>query len=89
MEAILVDPKVKSYSISSARRYTAVTKHDTTILEEFKALFIGGEGDVKVGNTEGDAVTFSGLAAGTILPVYGTRVYSTGTTATLIVALRD
>ena len=89
MEAVLVDPKVKSYSISSARRYAAVTKHDTTLISEFKALYIGGDGDIKVGNTEGDAVTFVGVVAGTILPVYGIRVYSTGTTATNIVALRD
>lgn len=89
MEAMLFDEKAKSYSISSARRYTSVTKHDTTILPEFKALYIGGDGDVKVGNSDGDAVIFSGLVAGTILPVYGTRVYSTGTTATNIVALRD
>jgi len=89
MESMLFDPAGKSYSLSSARRYADVTKHDTTLIDEFKALYIGTTGNVKVGNAAGDAITFVGLPAGTILPVYGIRVYSTGTTASNIVALRD
>lgn len=54
-----------------------------------KALFIGGTGNLKVTTNQGDVVTFSGLAAGSILPVQVKRVWSTGSTATLVVALGD
>jgi hypothetical protein len=51
-------------------------------------LFIGGGGTVKVDMAvDGAAITFNALVAGTILPVQVTRVYSTGTTATSIIAL--
>jgi hypothetical protein len=53
-----------------------------------RALYVGGAGAVAVTMLGGDAVTFSGVLAGTILPIRVTRVKSTGTTATLILALR-
>ena len=51
-------------------------------------LAIGGDGDVKVMTLDGSIVTFSGRLAGTELPMLVTRVYSTGTTATLILAIK-
>lgn len=50
-------------------------------------LFIGGAGNLRVLTAGGDDVTFTGVLAGSFLPVQVTRVYSTGTTATNIVAL--
>jgi hypothetical protein len=38
--------------------------------------------------TSGNNVTFAGIAAGTLLPIAVTKVLLTGTTATLILALR-
>lgn len=67
----------------------AVTPNDGADLptSPAKALYIGGAGAVKVNMIDGTTVTFSGVPVGTILPVIVTRVYATGTTATLILAL--
>lgn len=50
-------------------------------------LFIGGAGNLRVLTAGGDDVTFTGVLAGSFLPVQVTRVFSTGTTATNIIAL--
>ena len=89
MSKVLANEEGIAYNVASARSYAAVTKSDTTVLAVFRAIYIGGEGAVKVGLSDGTAVIFSGLSAGSILPVYGNRIYSTDTTATLMVALRD
>lgn len=66
----------------------AVTPADGTDLATTQAaLFIGGAGNVKVDMTGSGTVTFSGVAAGTFLPILVDRVYATGTTATNILAL--
>lgn len=53
-----------------------------------RALWVGGAGAVKVDmKRTGTAVTFSGIPAGTLLPFRITKIYTTGTTATLMVAL--
>jgi hypothetical protein len=49
-------------------------------------LYIGGAGNIRVLTAGGDDVTFNGVVAGTFLPVQVVRVFSTGTTATNIVA---
>lgn len=70
--------------VHQAMDATAVTPNDSTDLGYItRALYIGGDGDVKVTMKGGSAVTFSGCAAGTVLPICCTRVWSTGTTATL------
>jgi hypothetical protein len=74
----------------------AVTKDDANDLATAptRGLYVGGTGNVAVimaaDNTSGGAgtaVTFSGVAAGTVLPIRVRRVMSTNTTATGIVAL--
>lgn len=67
----------------------AVTPHDSTdFTYACRALYIGGAGNISVQTIGGQsAVVFVGLPAGTILPVRATRVNSTSTTATSIVAL--
>ena len=65
----------------------AVTKSDSTVLNATRALYIGGDGNVAVTMSGGGDATFVGLLAGAILPVRATKVLSTGTTATNIVAL--
>jgi len=52
-----------------------------------RALFVGGAGDVAVLMMGGEAVVFSGVLAGTILPIRAKRVKAAGTTATLIINL--
>jgi hypothetical protein len=50
-------------------------------------LYVGGTGVLKVLTIGGDEVFFHGVPAGTTLQVRVLRVFSTGTTATNIVAL--
>ena len=51
------------------------------------ALYVGVAGDVKVKMASGKDVVFTAVPAGSFMPVNVTKVYSTGTAATNIVAL--
>lgn len=75
--------------LASARQAVAVTPSDASDLTDLpKALYVGGYGDVSLILADDSApVAFTGVAAGTILPVRARRVRATGTTATAIVAL--
>lgn len=69
-------------------RAVALTLHDSNVLTApHQALFIGGAGNLKVTLVSGDVVTFNGLAAGSILPVQVKLAWSTGSTATGVLAL--
>ncbi len=77
-----------------AGRAAAVTPSNTTDIPSVTGgtnngcvLYIGGYGDLTVDTVGGDTVTFVGVNGGTFFPVQVTRVYSTGTSATGIVAL--
>lgn len=74
---------------SPAENAVAVTPHDSTDLTyATRALYVGGAGNLSVETVGGQsAVVFVGVTAGTILPIRVTRVNSTSTTATSIVAL--
>jgi hypothetical protein len=68
----------------------AITPSDSTDLsaEKFKALWVGGAGNIAVlAVNDSSAVTISGVAAGTLIPIMAKKVMSTNTTATLIVGL--
>jgi hypothetical protein len=65
-----------------------VTPDDNTDLGHVtRALYVGGAGAVAVIMNGGESVTFSGVTAGTFLPLRVNRVKATGTTATNIVAI--
>ncbi|HEY7330151.1 MAG TPA: hypothetical protein VH592_21115 [Gemmataceae bacterium] len=73
---------------SSFGNAAAVTPSDSTPLTEAAAaLWVGGAGNLVVITISGQTVTFSAVAAGTLLPISVSSVKSTGTTATLILAL--
>tara|TARA_R100001460_G_scaffold9049_2_gene22110 strand:+ start:485 stop:988 length:504 start_codon:yes stop_codon:yes gene_type:complete len=55
--------------------------------QEGSVLYIGGAGNIKVTTIAGDEVTFVGVLQGTFFPVQVQKVFSTGTTATNIIAL--
>ena len=77
-----------SYLSAPAYQFLAVTPSDTVNLQgTTRGLYIGSDGNVVCINESGNAVTFVGLIAGTILPVQTTRVNATNTTSTNIVAL--
>ena len=71
----------------SASKLTAVTPSDSTDLGAVRALFVGGAGNISV-LAQGDTspVVFT-VPAGTILPIFASKVYATGTDATNIVAM--
>jgi hypothetical protein len=50
-------------------------------------LYIGGDGNVSVETADGSSAVFVGLIAGTFMPINVTKVKSTGTTATNIIAI--
>jgi len=55
--------------------------------QEGAVLYIGTAGNIKVTTVAGDDVTFSGVLGGSFFPVNVVKVFSTGTTATNIIAL--
>lgn len=71
----------------AARNAMAVTPSDIVDLPQvsYFGLFVTVTGNVKVDMAgSGTAITFTGLAANTVLPIAARRVYSTGTTATIL-----
>lgn len=75
-------------SLDSPAQFAAeITPADSDLATTARALYVGGAGDVvvyMVGSTT--AITFAGVAAGTILPIRVDQVRA-ATTATDIVAL--
>ena len=66
----------------------AVTASDSADLPRLcDAIYVGGTGAVKVITEGGHDATFSAVPVGAILPIRARRVYSTGTTATNLLAL--
>ena len=72
---------------SVAQQCVAITPADSDLSAQVRALYIGGIGDIKITDPQGNAVTFVNVQTGSILPVMAKRVWSTGTTATNIVGL--
>ena len=71
-----------------AANAAAVTPNDSADLTNVsRSLYVGGAGNVKVDMADVGTVTFTGVPAGTILPIRVKRVYATGTTATTILVL--
>lgn len=65
----------------------AVTPSDSVNLAQPSVIYVGGSGNVKVTTAQGTAVTFNAVSAGTVIPVQVLRVWSTGTTATSMLAI--
>ena len=67
----------------------ALTKSDTTVIAETFGLYVGGAGDVNVTMKDGRNALFVGVPAGTVLPIQVTKLLSTSTSATSVLALYD
>lgn len=66
----------------------AITPNDGVDLTNIaRALYIGTGGDVKITTAGGDTVTLNDVQGGSILPIRTKRVFSTGTTASNMVAI--
>jgi hypothetical protein len=81
------DSYERTYAANSA---VSVTTSDTADLSSgfTRAVYVGGTGDLAVNMIDGTSVTFKAIPAGALLPISVTRIKSTGTTATNIVALK-
>lgn len=64
----------------------AITPSDTAA-QSYRAIYVGGAGNVAVTTTGGNVVTFTAPPVGTILPVEVQKVMATNTTATLLIGL--
>lgn len=65
---------------------SAITPSDTAA-NIFTRIYVGGTGNVKVTTESGNAVTFTAVPVGTVLPIRTSLVWATGTTATNLVGL--
>lgn len=66
----------------------AVTPHDTNELTTYsRGIYVGGAGNVKVTTVDGDAITYVAVPVGVTLDIQAKIVWSTGTTATNLLAL--
>ena len=66
----------------------AVTPGTTALADGVtRGLYVGGAGNVNVTMGDGNDVLFTGVAAGTVLPIRVSHVLATSTTATTITAL--
>lgn len=67
----------------------AITPHDSTHLSRTtRRVYVGGAGAVAaVMAGDGAVVTFAAVPVGTVLPISVSRINSTGTTATNLVAI--
>lgn len=64
----------------------AITPSDT-VQQTYRAIYVGGAGNVTVVTSGGDTATFTAPPVGTIIPVETSLVKATGTTATLLIGL--
>jgi len=74
---------------AAASTAASITPNDNNDLpNNTRAIWVGGAGNMVV-QMAGDQsqVTFSGITAGTLLPIQVSRVLATNTTATLIIGL--
>ena len=85
-----------AYQKLQAYRAAAVTPSDTRDIPSVSTatgknlgcvLYVGTAGDIRVLTVGGDTVTFVGINTGAFIPVQVKRVYSTGTSASNILAL--
>ena len=71
-----------------AATFLAITPSNSTDLDDLtKAVYVGGAGNIVAVDWLGNTCTFTGVLAGTVLPIRVRRINSTSTTATALVAL--
>ena len=78
-QSLVADPATNAVLVTPSN---SVDLTDVT-----RAVYVGGGGDMKVTMQDSGTVLFSGIPAGTTLPIRVSRIWSTTTTATLIIAL--
>src|SRR4051794_32584204 len=73
---------------SPYRHAAAVTPSDSTDLTNVtRAIYVGGAGNIVLITEQGETVTITGATVGSVLRICASRIKSTNTTATNLVAL--
>ena len=73
---------------SPARSAFAISPSNSVNFDSVtRGVYVGGNGNIVAVMLSGDVVTFTGVVAGTILPIRATRINLTGTTASNLVGL--
>lgn len=70
-----------------ASRATVITPDDDDLIGQTIGVFVGGAGNLNATLACGVDCLFTGVVAGSILPISVVKIKSTSTTATNIVAL--
>jgi len=55
--------------------------------QSFRAIYVGAGGDITIVSATGNVVKYLAVPQGTVLPVEGVRVNSTGTSASNLIGL--
>lgn len=78
-----------SFIDAPGQKFVTPTQSDSTAdpAGPFRAIYVGGSGDVKITDLHGNAATFIDLAAGILHPICCTRIWTTGTDATNILCV--
>lgn len=70
--------------IGAASSAYVVTPSDTVVQLANRGFMVSGAGDVKVTTIDGQTVSFTGLTAGTFVPLQVKLVWATGSTGSVI-----
>lgn len=74
-------------NIDPAKAAFHITPDDAGNIQATRAVYIGGDGNMRVTMKNGGVVNFVGVTAGSMYPISIIRVWDTGTSATNIVGL--
>jgi len=88
MAGMTVEGDIEQLDFPADDAEVIVPSDVTGLVKISRSIYIGGAGDVSVEMAKtGTAIVFTGVQAGSVLPIRVSRVNATGTTATNMVAL--
>ncbi|OWT62012.1 spike base protein, RCAP_Rcc01079 family [Candidimonas nitroreducens] len=73
-------------NVATYQTAAAITPSDTAV-QSYRAIYVGGTGDLTVRTAGGNVVTFKAVPVGAVLPIEVWQVHSINTTATDLVGL--
>lgn len=80
--------QISTNTFAASTAFTITPNDSTDLPSAARAIYVGGTGNMVVQMaSDASQVTFSGIPAGTLIPIQVSRVLATNTTATLIIGL--
>lgn len=65
----------------------SITPADSDLTRPIRGIYVGGAGNLRVTTLDGSDLTFDVVPVGLLMPIQIKRVWSTSTTATLLIGL--